>query len=119
MNESIFLTVKKFIGFEEDYNAFDSDLLIFINSALSILAQLGVGPANGFKITGASEQWSDFIDESANLEFVKEYIGLKAKKIFDPPASSAVMQAIEERIKELEWRINVEVDGGYCQCQTI
>ena len=35
---------------------------------------------------------------------------LKVKLLFDPPTSSAVTEAINKMISELEWRLNAAVD---------
>ena len=43
---------------------------------------------------------------------IKNYIYLKVKLVFDPPQSSRVIESYENQIKELEFRINVEVDPG-------
>lgn len=108
---SILLSIKSLIGgaFYETSD-FNTDLIININSAFSILHQLGVGPENGFKITGENEVWSDFLGDSNVLEDVKIYVYLKTKLIFDPPANSFLVNAIQDEIKELEWRLNVAVD---------
>lgn len=108
--ESILNTIKKMLGFESDYDAFDTDIIVNINMVFNILLQLGVGPAEGFSITGATETWSDYIDDMRKLEMVKTYIYLKVKQIFDPGTSSALNTAIDNQIKELEWRLNVQVD---------
>lgn len=101
------------LGPDPSYEVFDTDIIIHINTALSTLAQLGVGPARGFKITGQSETWTDFIGENVNdLESIKTYVYCKVKMIFDPPANSFVMKSLEETCKEIEWRLNVAVDPG-------
>lgn len=110
--DSILNTIKKMIGLEPNYIQFDTDIIIMINSAIATLRQLGVGPAGGFKITGASETWASLVSDNAKLESAKTYIYLKVRKIFDPPASSALAQAIDQEIKEYEWRLNVTVDSG-------
>ena len=112
MNDSILITIKKLLGIAEDDTSFDTDVIININMALNVLLQLGVGPENGFSITGNTETWSDYIDDMSKLEMVKTYIYLKVKLIFDPPQSSRVIESIENQIKELEWRANVQVDPG-------
>ena len=112
MNDSILTTIKKLLGIAEDDTSFDTDVIININMALNVLLQLGVGPENGFSITGNIETWSDYIDDMSKLEMVKTYIYLKVKLIFDPPQSSRVIESIENQIKELEWRANVQVDPG-------
>lgn len=110
---SILEDVKKMIGPSASYNAFDQELIIHINSVFSILKQMGVGPQDDtFKITGGQEEWYDFFEEGENLEMVKTYVYLKVRLIFDPPQSSAVTEAFNRQISELEWRLNVEVDPG-------
>lgn len=113
MEESILNTIKMMLGPDDSYDVFDTEIIIHINTALSILTQLGVGPKKGFRITGPDETWDDFIsDGSIDLEGIKSYIYMKVKMIFDPPANSFVMKAMEDSCKELEWRLNVTVDPG-------
>lgn len=76
----------------------------------SVLTQLGVGPAEGFRIEDDGAEWSEFLQDDFRLEFVKTYIYLKVRLAFDPPLSSAVIESINRQISELEWRINVSVD---------
>lgn len=95
----------------EDYNAFDDVLIEHINSAFMVLTQLGVGPSEGFVIRDASAVWSDFLSNTIKLEAVKTYIGHKVRLMFDPPQSSAVMEAINRTISELEFRLNVAADN--------
>jgi hypothetical protein len=75
-----------------------------------ILNQLGVGPESGYRITGSLNTWSEFTDNEYEMESVKSYIYLKVRMMFDPPQSSALMQAMNEQIKEFEWRLNVAND---------
>ncbi len=110
--ESILTSIKKLLGITEEYTLFDPDIIIHINSAFMVLGQLGVGPANGYTISDASAVWSDFIGDETNIEAVKTYVYLKVRMMFDPPQSSAVMDAIKTQISELEWRLNVAVDPG-------
>ena len=81
-----------------------------INSVFMILRQLGVGPSEGFSIKDKDAVWNDFLSETSNLEAVKSYIHLKVKILFDPPLSTAVAEAYNRILNELEWRLNVEVD---------
>lgn len=109
--ESILQSIKKLLGMAEDYTAFDADIIIHINSAFMILNQLGVGPANGFSISDENAVWSDYLPENnKNFEAVKTYVYLKVRLIFDPPMSSAVIEAMRQMISELEWRLNVEAE---------
>lgn len=109
--ESILTSIKKLLGPDEMYTHFDPDLIIHINSVLSILTQLGVGPSTGFSISDASATWSDFLGTNLQaVEFVKTYVYLKVKLVFDPPLSSAVMESMNRTISELEWRIQVAAE---------
>ena len=110
--ESILTSIKKMLGISEEYTHFDEDLIMHINSALAVLGQLGVGPSIGFFIEDDTAVWSDFIPDLNRLQFIKTYVYEKVKLVFDPPSSSSALQALNESIKELEWRINVQVDPG-------
>lgn len=110
MNDSILTSIKKMLGMTEDYEHFDQDIIIHINSVFMILRQLGVGPENGFSITGKTETWTDFTSDIDQLESIKTYIYMRVKLIFDPPQSSFVIEAMNKQIAEFEWRLNVEVD---------
>lgn len=110
MEESILITIKKKLGLSKDYDAFDTDVITNINSSLMILGQLGVGQSTGFRITGPDETWSNFIGDRIDLEGIKDFIYMKARIVFDPPSSAAALQALKEEVKELEFRLNVQVD---------
>ena len=112
MNDSILTSIKKLLGITEEYEHFDQDIIIHINSVFMILNQLGVGPSNGFSITDKTAVWSDFISEGANLESVKSYIYLKVRLLFDPPTASAVMESMNRMISELEFRLNVSAESS-------
>lgn len=109
--ESILTSIKKLLGIEENYTHFDQDIIIHINSVLSILKQLGVGPSGGFIIKGADETWDQFITTDPNsFSMVKSYVYLKVRLLFDPPLSSAAVDSINKQIAEYEWRLFVEAD---------
>jgi hypothetical protein len=116
--ESILTSIKKLLGIAEEYTHFDADLIIHINSVLSILTQIGVGPAEGFSIKDESSVWGDFIPETENSnlglpairELIKSYVYMKVKLLFDPPLNSAVIESTNRIISELEWRIQVAAD---------
>jgi len=107
--ESILNTIKKMLGIDPEYDQFDSEIVVNINSVFLTLKQLGVGPATTFSITDVEQKWTDFV-ETTDLEAVKMYIYLKVRLGFDPPSSSFVQTSMENQIKELEFRLNVECD---------
>lgn len=109
--ESILTSIKKLLGITEEYEHFDQDLIIHINSVLSILTQLGVGPSDGFSISDKTATWNDFIADDTQLEQIKSYVYMKVRLLFDPPLSTAVSESINRMISELEYRIFVTIDN--------
>lgn len=108
--DSILTSIKKLLGIPEEYEHFDLDIIVHINSVFMILTQIGVGPKNGFSITDESEKWDDFLPDEQMIQSVKTYMLLKVKLMFDPPLSSAVLECYKEQIKELEWRLQVAAE---------
>lgn len=110
MNESVLNTIKKMLGLADDYDAFDTDIIVLINGALMVLSQLGVSSDSGVVITGSDEIWDDVVNDPMKLEASKTYVFLRVKTVFDPPASGTVMDAYEQTMKELEWRLAVRAE---------
>lgn len=110
--ESILTSIKKLLGIEADYEHFDADIIMHINSVFMILTQLGVGPSEGFIIEDDSATWSDFLSDTelVNLAAVKTFIHLKVRLMFDPPSSS-VAEQINKQLSELEWRLNLAAES--------
>lgn len=102
---SILDTIKKMLGLDDTLDAFDVDILVHINSAFTVLYQLGVGKATPFSISDGTKKWSDFLESNLDIEAVKSYIYLKVKLAFDPPQNSFSIDAINRQINELEWRL--------------
>lgn len=109
---SILNSIKKLIGVGDGDLNFDTDLIMFINGVLMSLNQLGIGPPEGFSISDETQIWTDLIGTRKDLDGVRTYIYLKARLVFDPPQSSFLVEAIKQQITELEWRLNVQVEGG-------
>lgn len=109
--ESILTSIKKLLGIAEEYEQFDTDIIIHINTVFLTLTQIGVGPSEGFSIVDASAIWDDFIPEGKNLEAVKTYVYLKVKLLFDPPSSSALIESTKALAAEYEWRLNVAAES--------
>lgn len=111
MSDSIFNSIKKILGLNDDYTAFDTDVLMHINSVFSSLHQLGIGPEDGFEIYDAAATWDEFLNDDPRLNSVKTYVYLRVRLLFDPPATSYVITSMNEQIRELEWRLNVQREG--------
>lgn len=110
MSESMLNTIKVMLNIENNCDAFDTEIVAYINSALFTLSQLGIGPEEGFSITGLDEVWSDYIPPTMNLTAVQTFIKLKVQLLFDPPSNSFVVDAINKQIDELAWRLCLEAE---------
>ena len=110
VTDSILQSTKKLLGLEAEFNAYDLDITIHINSAFSTLFQAGVGPTEGFFIENAAATWDQFTGTKMYMYNVKTYIYLSVKLVFDPPTSSFGLAAIEKQLEETIWRLNVADD---------
>ena len=112
--DSILKTVRQHIvGYTEECEAFDLQLIDHINAALWRLNQLNVGTP-GFTITDDEQTWGEFMGEDTkNVSMVKTYVCDKVRESFDPPTNSFTLKAIQDRIDRTEWLLNVEVDPEY------
>ena len=108
--ESILIDVKKDLGIDKDDKSFDLDIIRRINSILSTLRQLGVGPKDGYRITNEYDTWDKLLQGRTDIEDVKDYVYMRVRLRFDPPTSSTLLAALKEEIKEVEWRLNVQVE---------
>jgi hypothetical protein len=110
---SILETTKKLLGLTKEYDSFDTDIIIHINTVFSNLTQMGIGPEEGFTITGYSETWDQFITSNElKTQQVKSYMALKVKSLFDPSANGNVSEAIKNAISEMEYRLYVEEENS-------
>ena len=118
LEEKILSSIKKLLGLNDGVTVFDTDIVIHINTVFANLAQMGVGPQDaegkniGFKISTGNEVWGDFTSNDILIENVKTYVYIKVKMVFDPPTSSALIDAYNAQAKELEWRLYTQ-EGGY------
>lgn len=108
---SILTSIKKLLGITESCTDFDTDIIMHINTVLMTLNQLGIG-TEGFQIEDKNAVWSEFVDPN-KLAATKSYVHLRVKLLFDPPLNSAIIEAIKESIRELEWRLNVRVESEF------
>lgn len=114
IESSILLSIKKSIVGPPEYTPFDADLIMHINSQIANLYQLGLDSAKSVVVDGADQLWTDLIPTGdSRLQFVKTYIYARVKMIFDPPTSTAQMQALKDAAAEAEFRISTAVDKPY------
>ena len=109
--ESILKSIKKDLGIDESDKDYDPDIIRRINSAFMVLNQLGVGPKEGFRINDDTNTWNEFLSGRKDIDGVKDYVYLKVRLVFDPPTNASLLEALKEEIKELESRLNMQVDA--------
>ncbi len=114
MEDSILQSIKTSLGINQELTAFDQEIVMHINSVFSTLNQLGVeSSTKTYQITGFDETWSGLFGDNNVLNgMIKEYTYLKVRSIFDPPTNSFLLESIKSQAQELEWRINIEAEGG-------
>lgn len=117
VSDSILNSTKKALGLDPDYDVFDLDVIMHINTVFGTLNQLGVGPDAGFMIDGDSDTWVSFLGTDPRLNQVKTYVYLRVRLLFDPPGTAFLMEASKAQIQELEWRLNVQAEGAFNNVQ--
>ena len=110
---SILKTIRTSLGILPDFTDFDLEILVAINSALTAVSQLGIGPDGGFSISDDTATWDDLFDGVTNIEAVKSYIFLKVRLEFDPPGTSFLQTSFNNQLTELAFRLMVEVDPDF------
>lgn len=104
--ESILTSIKEDLQIDESNEEFDVTILGHINTAISYLHQMGIGPSKGFLVTGKDDTWGQLLgSEMALLASARTYIYISTKLVFDPPASSAIIDSMNRQKNEAEWRL--------------
>lgn len=109
MEDRILASTKQVLGLGTEDDAFDLDVLTYINSAFASLEQLGIPVSY---IDDSEATWSDLTEHPEVMAMVRTYILLKVRIAFDPPATSFHIEAVSKQIEELEWRISAFREVG-------
>ena len=107
--ENILSSIKTMLNVEQSITAFDSELLMFINSAIAELIQGGVGPQSGLNVESNTD-WSAFSDNSSIVSYSKQYVYCKTRLLWDPPSNSFIVNSFEKQADESYWRAYLEAD---------
>jgi hypothetical protein len=110
MEPSILKSTKKVLGVSLEDTSFDLDVLTHINSAFGVLHQLGIGPEGGYGIDSENNVWAEYIQDDPMLlpylSLIQTCIFLRVRLLFDPPATSYALAAMERQLQEHEWRLS-------------
>lgn len=110
MSDSILTSTKKALDIPENYDVFDGNIIMHINSTFSTLTQLGIGPVDGFEIADSGPTWADYLGNNPRLNLVKSYMYLAVRRLFDPPTTSFLLDATKAQMDEYVWRMTNELD---------
>lgn len=110
MNDNILESVKRINNISKDDKSFDSELMMYTNSALMTVMQEWYGMDKAVYLEDGSETWDEVVGEDTDYEAVKQFVGLKVRLAFDPPTNSTLLQSINDQIKDLEWRLYIWKD---------
>lgn len=105
MSDSVLSSTKQMLGISPEDTSFDVNVIMSINTALTILMDLGLTEVEDQIVTSDKMSWDELLGGRTDIEYVKTYIYQKVKLIFDPPTSTAAIDAMQRSISELEWRI--------------
>jgi hypothetical protein len=108
--DNILQDIKQVLGIEASDASYDTDLLMHISTAISVLTQLGIGPAD--LLVDKDTTWENFIGSTSRYISAKSYIYLKVRILFDPPTSGFVLDAWKSHASELEWRLNILAESA-------
>ena len=102
---SILTSVKKLLGISEDYDCFDADILMNINMVMTVLKQIGVNT----NVNSVTEEttWEELSSSTEIVNLLRVYVALRVRMVFDPPTNSSLLDAMQKKVDELEWRLNV------------
>ena len=109
LTDSILKTTRYALGVGSCPTAFDAELVLHINAALSILNQNGCGRV--VSVQTELETWGDFQDPTQTIgnpffHLIPTYVFTKTKILFDPPPPSNVA-FYDNYTQELLWRIRI------------
>ena len=105
MSDSVLSSTKQMLGISPEDTSFDVNVIMSINTALTILMDLGLTEVEAQIVTSDKMTWDELLGGRTDIEYVKTYVYQKVKLIFDPPTSTAAIDAMQRSISELEWRI--------------
>lgn len=110
---SILLHTKQLANIEPDDTDFDVDILSHIGMVIFTLNQLGIGPKPVLIVRDKTATWTDLLgNDEDTLQAVKSYFMFRTRLAFDPPSTSYAITSFEEQVKQLEYRLDVQVHSN-------
>ena len=109
MFNDVLTDVKQMVGASIYDDSFDVNIVIAINSVLAVLSDIGISEVDDTCLNVDDVMtWDELLKGRTDIKYIKSYIHLKVKMLFDPPSSSALLDAYNRQIAEFEWRLNTK-----------
>lgn len=99
---SVLQSVKTICNVHYLNDAFDSQIIPYINATLSEMFAKGIGPKVGMSIIDDTTLWTEWFKDDY-IGAVTTYVGMSVRKLFDPPMSGPLMTALNESISKAEF----------------
>lgn len=106
--DSVLTLTKRTLGIDEEYTAFDIEIITHINSVFSTLHQLGIGTKDPYFIEDKTKTWSGFMEDNNAIHSVKSLMFAEVKLLFDPPTTSYLIDSLRKLSDELKWRLRIQ-----------
>ena len=74
MSDSVLLSIKQMLGISPEDTSFDVNVIMSINTALTILMDLGLTEVEDEIVTDDIMTWDDLLGGRTEIEYVKTYI---------------------------------------------
>jgi len=99
--------IKQSLGVDPSVQEYDVDIVMHINSVYTVLNQICNAPLT---VITNETNWSDLIANVPEAIFVKSYLYVSVKILFDQPQLSFLLKALQDQKAEYEWRLR-ELEG--------
>lgn len=107
LTESVLLSTKKVLNIPGTQDAFDQDILTHVNSAFSVLSQLGLLVEEGVYVDDEALTWADLELPDPWIQLIRTYVFLNTQLLFDPPTTSFLLAARKQQLDEHVWRLSM------------
>lgn len=108
MDDNVLETIKKMLGIVPEVSEFDQVLIVHINTAFNVLYQIGAADSDiDFIVEGDEAKWSDYIQDTRNVQMLKSFVYYRVRLAFDPPTSGPAISSFEKQATELEFRLSL------------
>lgn len=104
--DSILDSVKLANGYDPEDDSFDVEILMYINTAFSLIHSRSDHSPSVFVVKDRNDIWTRYPLASA-IELIKTYVSLYVRLYFSPPESGYGTKNISDNLEHLLFQISV------------